>query len=139
MAWINILIFVSIGIVIGSCIARLTMRNNAQQKNLKKELKQSRYELEQYRQKFSDHFTQSAELLDNISRDYTKLYQRMAITSEELIPHLPEQDNPFVKRISELSDMTTGSEENTTQGPPRDYSDQATGLLKDATKTNKGD
>lgn len=83
MAWINTLVFVVIGVVIGFVIARLTMRDNTQQKDLKKELEKSRYELEQYRQELVDHFAQSAELLDNISRDYSKLYQHMANTSAD--------------------------------------------------------
>ncbi|WP_028023113.1 Z-ring associated protein ZapG [Enterovibrio calviensis] len=135
MAWINTLVFVIIGVVIGFIIARLTMRENTQQKDLKKELDKSRYELEQYRQELVDHFAQSAELLDNISRDYSKLYQHMATTSSELMPNLPDQDNPFAKRISKLSEVT--EDNDTAQGPPRDYSDGASGLLKDAEKTSK--
>ncbi|KXF80058.1 Z-ring associated protein ZapG [Enterovibrio coralii] len=134
MAWINTLVFVIIGIVIGFIIARLTMRDNAQQKDLKKELEKSRYELEQYRQELVDHFAQSAELLDNISRDYSKLYQHMASTSAELMPNLPEQDNPFAKRISKISEVT---DESPSQEQPRDYSDGASGLLKNAEETSK--
>ncbi|MDD1782240.1 DUF1043 family protein [Enterovibrio sp. ZSDZ35] len=134
MAWINTLVFVIIGIVIGFIVARLTMRDNAQQKDLKKELEKSRYELEQYRQELVDHFAQSAELLDNISRDYSKLYQHMASTSAELMPNLPEQDNPFAKRISKISEVT---EESNSQEQPRDYSDGASGLLKNAEQTSK--
>lgn len=135
MAWINTLVFVIIGIVIGFIIARLTMRDNSQQKDLKKELEKSRYELEQYRQELVDHFAQSAELLDNISRDYSKLYQHMANTSAELMPNLPEQDNPFAKRISKLSEVT--EEQEPSHEPPRDYSDGASGLLKDQKETSK--
>lgn len=135
MAWINTLVFVIIGIVIGFIIARLTMRENTQQKDLKKELEKSRYELEQYRQELVDHFAQSAELLDNISRDYSKLYQHMANTSAELMPNLPEQDNPFAKRISKLSEVT--EEPEVAQNPPRDYSDGASGLLKSQPETSK--
>ncbi|CZF78331.1 MULTISPECIES: Z-ring associated protein ZapG [Grimontia] len=135
MAWINTLVFVIIGIVIGFIIARLTMRDNSQQKDLKKELEKSRYELEQYRQELVDHFAQSAELLDNISRDYSKLYQHMANTSAELMPNLPEQDNPFAKRISKISEVT--EESSSSQEPPRDYSDGASGLLKDQKETSK--
>ncbi|PKF51423.1 Z-ring associated protein ZapG [Enterovibrio nigricans] len=134
MAWINTLVFVIIGIVVGFIIARLTMRDNAQQKDLKKELEKSRYELEQYRQELVDYFAQSAELLDSISRDYSKLYQHMASTSAELMPNLPEQDNPFAKRISKISEVT---EDSSSQEQPRDYSDGASGLLKNAEQTSK--
>ncbi len=137
MAEINIIAFGALGIVIGFLIGRFMNRDNTQQKDLKKELEKSRYEVEQYRQELVDHFAQSAELLDNISRDYSKLYQHMAATSAELMPNLPEQDNPFAKRISKLSDVTPEAEGDASQEQPRDYSGQATGLLKDAEKTSK--
>ncbi|MCC4799551.1 hypothetical protein BCT30_17095 [Enterovibrio norvegicus] len=137
MAEINIIAFGALGIVIGFLIGRFMNRDNTQQKDLKKELEKSRYEVEQYRQELVDHFAQSAELLDNISRDYSKLYQHMAATSAELMPNLPEQDNPFAKRISKLSDVTPEADSDTSQEQPRDYSGQATGLLKDAEKTSK--
>ncbi|MEZ9522701.1 Z-ring associated protein ZapG [Enterovibrio norvegicus] len=137
MAEINIIAFGALGIVIGFLIGRFMNRDNTQQKDLKKELEKSRYEVEQYRQELVDHFAQSAELLDNISRDYSKLYQHMAATSAELMPNLPEQDNPFAKRISKLSDVTPEADSDTSQEQPRDYSGQATGLFKDAEKTSK--
>lgn len=134
MAWINSLIFVVIGIAIGFFIARLTARNLKQQKDLKKELDKSRYELEQYRQELVDHFAQSAELLDNISRDYSKLYQHMAKTSGELMPNLPDQDNPFANRISQLSEVKEPQDD--AQSPPRDYSEGSSGTLKNESKAS---
>ncbi|OOF12493.1 MULTISPECIES: Z-ring associated protein ZapG [Salinivibrio] len=132
MAWINSLIFLIIGVAVGFLIARMTTRDLKQQKDLKRELEKSRYELEQYRQELVDHFAQSADLLDTISKDYSKLYQHMAKTSSDLMPNLPEQDNPFAKRlgkITEIKEATDGDQ------PPRDYSDTGSGLLKEEGKS----
>ncbi|MPS33399.1 MULTISPECIES: Z-ring associated protein ZapG [unclassified Salinivibrio] len=126
MAWINSLIFLVIGIAVGFFIARMTTRDLKQQKNMKRELEKSRYELEQYRQELVDHFAQSAELLDTLSKDYNKLYQHMAKTSTDLMPNLPDQDNPFAKRLGKITEVKA----ETASEPPRDYSGSASGLLK---------
>lgn len=59
-------------------IARLTTPQYKTQKNLQKELESAKFTLEQQRQELSDHFAQTAEMLDTLGKDYTKLYQHMA-------------------------------------------------------------
>jgi len=61
-----------------------------------------------------------------MARDYRQLYQHMAKSSNNLLPDLPLQDNPFRYRLSE-------SEADNDQLPvemPRDYSEGASGLLR---------
>lgn len=125
MAWINALILVVIGIFIGLLMAWLIMRDNAQHKDLKKALEKSQNELEQYRQELSEHFTQSAHLLDGISRDYNKLYQHMAKTSAELMQHQPEHDNPFAKKLNYLPKPVENPQHKKDQH--RDFSPKASG------------
>ncbi|RXJ71912.1 hypothetical protein CS022_18700 [Veronia nyctiphanis] len=136
MGAINILVYLIIGVVIGFFLARFTSGNASQQKELKKDLEKSQYELAQYRQDLIDHFSQSAEILDNISRDYSKLYQHMANVSADLVPDLPPQDNPFAKKITKISDSK--AKESTPQEQPRDYSEGTSGFLKEngATQTD---
>ena len=128
MAWIYALLLFAAGAIAGAFAARLGNKSLKQQKELKKDLDKSRYELEQYRQELVDHFARSSELLDNIAKDYSKLYEHMAKTSTELMPNLPAQDNPFSRRISTLVPVEEGAE---VQDQPRDYANVATGLLKD--------
>ncbi|MFD2178817.1 Z-ring associated protein ZapG [Veronia pacifica] len=135
MTLINALVFLIIGIVIGFFLSRLTSGNPSQQKELKKDLEKSRYELAQYRQDLVDHFSHSAELLDNISKDYSKLYKHMANVSSEMVPDLPPQDNPFTKKISKIADVSDKEKEH--QEPPRDYSEGSSGLLREAQGENK--
>lgn len=129
MTW-TIIIFLA-GILIGALAVRLTNKSVKQQKTLKKELDKSKYELEQFRQELVDHFARSADLLDNVAKDYSKLYEHMAKTSTELMPNLPAQDNPFAKRITSLEAVKDDAkdEENIDQAP-RDYANGATGLFK---------
>ena len=129
MAWIYALLIFIAGAIVGAFATRLSNKGLKQQKELKKELDKSKYELEQFRQELVDHFAQSSELLDNIAKDYSKLYEHMAKTSTELMPNLPEQDNPFARRISTLEAVKDAKESQDEQ--PRDYANGATGLLKD--------
>lgn len=128
MAWTYSLVFLVVGIGVGILISRLMNPQVKQQKNLQQELDKSKYELEQYRQELVDHFASSASLLDSLAKDYSKLYQHMAKTSSELMPNLPEQDNPFAGRITSLTEVTKSTDDNT---QPKDYANGATGLLKD--------
>ncbi|OAN16551.1 hypothetical protein A3K86_10300 [Photobacterium jeanii] len=128
MAWIYALLIFAAGALIGIFAARLGNKSLKQQKELQKDLDKSKYELEQYRQELVDHFARSAELLDNIAKDYSKLYEHMAKTSTELMPNLPAQDNPFAHRISTLEPVKDTPE---VADQPRDYANGATGLLKD--------
>ncbi len=71
-------------------------------------------------------------MLDALGKDYTKLYQHMAQTSSQLLPNIPEQDNPFVKQLTEpKSENKTIADENI---QPKDYANGATGVLKEQKK-----
>lgn len=129
MDWINALILVASGFLIGLVVTWLMLRDNAQHKDLKKALEKSQNELEQYRQELAEHFSGSADLLDNISRDYSKLYNHMAKSSSDLMPDQLEQDNPFSKRMVQIAKLT--SQTTNPQKQPLDYSDTPSGLLRE--------
>ncbi|PSW18480.1 DUF1043 domain-containing protein [Photobacterium sanctipauli] len=129
MTWFYALLIFIAGAAIGAFAARLGNKSLKQQKELQKDLDKSKYELEQFRQELVDHFAQSSELLENIAKDYSKLYDHMSKTSTELMPNLPEQDNPFSPRVSKLTAVKEVADD--VQGQPRDYANGATGLLKD--------
>ena len=63
--------------------------------------RKNKAELEEYRKELVSHFARSAELLDNMAKDYRQLYQHMAKSSSELMPELSAQDNPFSYRLTE--------------------------------------
>lgn len=135
MDWINALILVVSGFFIGLLVAWFMLRDNAQHKDLKKALEKSQNELEQYRQELAEHFAGSADLLDNISRDYSKLYSHMAKSSSDLMPNQPEQDNPFSNRMIQIPKLAAEPQDIPKQ--PLDYSDSPSGLLKDNKSTRQ--
>lgn len=130
MPWIYAIVGLLVGAILGIVISRLTTPQYKKQKVMQKELDSAKFALEQQRQELADHFAQSAEMLDTLGKDYTKLYQHMAKTSSELLPNTPEQENPFVKTIAQHSDEKESSQEE----QPKDYAQGATGLFKDAEK-----
>ncbi len=101
MSWIFGVTGLLIGAALGAIIARVTAPQHKQQQ-MQKELDSAKLELEQQRQELTEHFSKTAELMDTLGKDYTKLFQHMANTSVELLPNLPDQDQPFVKKIAHI-------------------------------------
>ncbi|MFC5078686.1 Inner membrane protein YhcB [Vibrio thalassae] len=132
MPWIYAIVGLLVGAILGIVISRLTTPQYKKQKTIQKDLESAKFALEQQRQELSDHFAQTAEMLDTLGKDYTKLYQHMAKTSSELLPNLPEQDNPFVKKIAEHN--VDIPHNDSTDEPPKDYVSGATGLLREEKK-----
>lgn len=128
MPWIYAIVGLLVGLIVGVIISRLTTPQYKAQKSLQKDLDSAKYALEQQRQELADHFAQTAEMLDTLGKDYTKLYQHMSKTSTELLPNVPEQDNPFVKQIAQQKTEQVADE--SAEQPPKDYALGATGLFK---------
>lgn len=137
MPWIYAIVGLLVGTLLGVIISRLTTPDYKKQKSVQKELDTAKFELEQQKQDLADHFAQTAEMLDSLGREYTKLYQHMTKTSSELLPNIPDQDNPFVKKVTDQSKseavIEAGSDESIDQAP-KDYASGATGLLKEQKK-----
>lgn len=74
MTWEYALIGLVVGVVIGAVAMRFGNRKLRQQQVLQNELEKSKTDLEEYRQELVGHFARSAELLDNMARDYRQLY-----------------------------------------------------------------
>ncbi|CCG85669.1 Z-ring associated protein ZapG [Erwinia piriflorinigrans] len=126
MTWEYALIGLVVGVIIGAVAMRFGNRKLREQHSLQYELEKSKAELADYHQELSNHFAHSAELLDNMARDYRQLYQHMAKGSNDLLPNLPGEKNPFAYQLTE-------SEADNDQVPvqmPRDYPDSASGLLR---------
>ncbi|AXF78260.1 DUF1043 family protein [Erwinia tracheiphila] len=126
MTWEYALIGLAVGLVIGAVAMRFGNRKLREQRSLQYELEKTKAELADYREELTSHFAQSAELLDNMARDYRQLYQHMAKGSNDLLPNFPGEKNPFAWQLTE-------SEADNNQAPiqmPRDYPDSASGLLR---------
>ncbi|MGY0160117.1 Z-ring associated protein ZapG [Edwardsiella tarda] len=125
MTWEYALIGLVVGLIIGALAMRFGNRKLRQQQALQDELEKSKTDLDQYRQELVNHFARSAELLDNLAKDYRQLYQHMATSSNNLLPDMPAHDNPFRYRLTEAD-----NDQAPVEIPPRDYSEGASGLLR---------
>ncbi|KHT49075.1 Z-ring associated protein ZapG [Vibrio sinaloensis] len=137
MPWIYALVGLLVGTLLGVIVSRLTTPGYKKQKSTQKELETAKFELEQQKQDLADHFAQTADMLDSLGKEYTKLYQHMTNTSSELLPNIPVQDNPFNKKVAEQSKPELVVNEETDESPneaPKDYASGATGLLKEEKK-----
>ncbi|MBS9425893.1 MULTISPECIES: Z-ring associated protein ZapG [Photorhabdus] len=134
MTWEYALIGLVVGFVIGALVMRFGNTKLRQQKALQTELENNKSELEEYRKELVGHFARSAELLDNMARDYRQLYQHMAKSSHELMPNMPVQDNPFNYRLTESE---ADNDQAPVKMPPKDYSDGASGLFRPMNEKNQ--
>ncbi|MFA0413620.1 Z-ring associated protein ZapG [Vibrio renipiscarius] len=136
MPWIYALAGLLAGTVLGFGISRLTTPGYKKQKSLNKDLETAKFQLEQQKQELSDHFAQSAEMLDSLGKEYTRLYQHMAKTSSELLPNMPEQDNPFAQKVASHNNTTQEAQKtaDSVDEAPKDYASGATGLLREQKK-----
>ncbi|KAA1192262.1 Z-ring associated protein ZapG [Photorhabdus heterorhabditis] len=134
MTWEYALIGLVVGFVIGALVMRFGNTKLRQQEALQTELENNKSELEEYRKELVGHFAHSAELLDNMARDYRQLYQHMVKSSHELMPNMPVQENPFSYRLTESE---ADNDQAPVKMPPRDYSDGASGLFRPINDKNQ--
>ena len=88
MVWVYALIGLVVGLIIGALAMRYGNKTMRQQDAIKAELDTKKEELDTYRNELVSHFARSAELLDNMAKDYRQLYQHMAKSSNELMPDI---------------------------------------------------
>ena len=87
------------GGIIGFVIYHMTLGKklaNTQQQ----ELDQNKAELEQYKSKVNNHFTNSAELMEQVASSYQALYSHMASQSQSLLSGEDESPFPMLKTPS---------------------------------------
>ncbi|BAO00314.1 hypothetical protein HHS_03440 [Candidatus Pantoea carbekii] len=123
MTWQYSLIGLIIGIIIGVILMRFSNKKLRKLRVIKDELEQSRQELLSYREALVKHFSHSAELADNMIREYRKFYQHMKKSCNELLPNLPEDKKFFAHQLPEMNNNN-----QTTIQIPRDYSEHSSSL-----------
>lgn len=114
------------GLIIGVLIMRFGSSKLRNQQSLQEELEKNKAELEQYKQGLMSHFERSAQLLENVADDYRQLCQHMAESSTALLPEITQQLNSLNFLPSEHEKKALPP----TEEPPRDYSNNASGLLR---------
>ncbi|MFM2482949.1 YhcB family protein [Celerinatantimonas sp. YJH-8] len=139
MSIINSLILIAIGLIFGVIIGRLLTRSrHPETSQLQTELQQSREELALYRQQVSEHFQNSAQLLESLALQYQKVYDHMAQQSELLMDNSIEKPELFKQHLQVVPPEVPQIEEDHDAGstPPKDYSCSSSGLLNNQTSSS---
>ncbi|MDD0823034.1 YhcB family protein [Mannheimia sp. AT1] len=123
--WAAICAALIIGIIIGSTLVRAFHSGVKKQHELEAELKETKTQVDEQKQKLEQHFEQSAQLLSTLATDYKKLYAHLAQSSEQLLPEATKNIELF-----QQAQLSVQSEEKTEEDQPRDYSEGSSGLLK---------
>ncbi len=129
MSAISSMIFLLIGVAIGFFLSRMTAKPATNDANMKQELEQNKAELESYKEQVQAHFSKSAQLLEDMAKQYQGIYEHMASQSKSLISDDVAQPQLFAdyQQQLELEEETDSSD-----AQPKDYSNQPSGLFTEA-------
>ncbi|MWN89726.1 DUF1043 family protein [Gilliamella sp. Pra-s65] len=122
---IYLIIGLAIGFVVGFIFTSIISPKARKYAKVKQELEQTKDELVAQKQMIAKHFSHSAEILDNMAKDFRRLYQHMAENSSQFV------DNDSIQSLDfdSSSDLKLdGTDEITLGKQPRDYSDNPSNL-----------
>lgn len=122
-------IYLVIGLIIGFVVAYIVISiispNSRKYAKVKQELEQAREELNTQKQMIAKHFSHSAEILDNMAKDFRRLYQHMAENSNQFLA------GEEISAIDlNIDNNQNNNNEITLNKQPKDYSDNPSGLFK---------
>ncbi|XKM13855.1 DUF1043 family protein [Orbaceae bacterium ac157xtp] len=130
-----------IGIIIGVIFTNAMSSKARKYKQAQQELDKAKQELAAQKQLIVKHFSHSAEILDNMAKEFRRLYQHMAENSSSLLTQ--EEINDTLKNTPKITldtnafntgalnaDKVKNDEPALETAPPKDYSGNPSGLLK---------
>ncbi|MCX8583966.1 MULTISPECIES: YhcB family protein [unclassified Gilliamella] len=121
-----IIIGLIIGFIVGIIFINFVSQKGRKYAKVKRELEQAQEELASQKQMMVKHFSHSAEILDNMAKDFRRLYQHIAETSGQFVT---SDDMPMIDLEAVNNDISVKNE-LTLEKQPKDYSDNPSGLFK---------
>lgn len=121
-----IIIGLIIGFIVGIIFINFVSQKGRKYAKVKRELEQAQEELASQKQMMVKHFSHSAEILDNMAKDFRRLYQHIAETSGQFVT---SDDMPMIDLEAVNNDINVKNE-LTLEKQPKDYSDNPSGLFK---------
>ncbi|KES16285.1 hypothetical protein GASC598P17_010290 [Gilliamella apis SCGC AB-598-P17] len=125
----NMMTYIVIGLVIGFILGMIFMNfiSPKGRKYIKaqRELEQTQEELASQKQMMVKHFSHSAEILDNMAKEFRRLYQHIAESSGQFVNN---ENRPIID-LESNNDISI-KQELTLVKQPKDYSDNPSGLFK---------
>lgn len=121
-----IIIGLIIGFIVGIIFINFVSQKGRKYAKIKRELEQAQEELASQKKMMVKHFSHSAEILDNMAKDFRRLYQHIAETSGQFVT---SDDMPMIDLEAVNNDISVKNE-LTLEKQPKDYSDNPSGLFK---------
>lgn len=125
-----------LGIIIGIIFTNIMSPKSRKYNQVKRDLDETKQELVNQKQMIVKHFSHSAEILDNMAKEFRRLYQHMAensshlISPEDIDKTLNVTSTMHLNDDSEISINISDKDPITDAEPPKDYSGNPSGLLK---------
>jgi len=121
MPYIEILMSLIVGLVLGFAIAKLTNTKD-QTGKFKGKLLAKEAEIKQYKHDVNEHFISTEALLMKLSDSYVEMQQHLANNAKHLLDNVAIKDIPFQsKEVQDPAELI--------EGQPKDYSNTSSGLL----------
>ncbi|WP_392560957.1 DUF1043 family protein [Orbus sturtevantii] len=119
-----------LGAIIGIIITNVFSSKARKYEQMKRELEVTKQELATQKQMIIKHFSHSAEILDNMAKEFRRLYQHMADNSNNLVSQEDLNTLNLTPTMNINTDKTVLESKIQGSTPPKDYSNNPSGLLK---------
>lgn len=91
--WLFVAIALVAGVVLGAILHKMLSASTGDVDKLRAELERARSEMESYKASVNRHFSKTADLVDELTQDYAKVYQHLAEGAQTL------SDSPEYTRL----------------------------------------
>jgi uncharacterized protein len=133
------------GLIVGAAVARFLTLRQLDQHKLKIELEKSQTQLVQYRQDVSTHLETTNQLMAQMQDNYARIARHIADSKMQLVErptesvrqdinYLSGDTAAYIRQSLNQIDEKRRVYSNTEQ-QPRDYSGEASGLIKDRSRS----
>ena len=134
------LVWLVVGIIVGGVTTRLISIRQFGQSKLQQELDESKKQLSQYRQDVSEHLDTTHQLMSQLQDNYAKIARHVQQSKMQLVeqPVNPRDEINFFsadthrqikQSLHQLDERRR--QHSVTEQQPRDYSGEASGLIKE--------
>ena len=122
---IYLVIGLVIGFVLGIILTNIFSSKGRKFAQVKRQLEETEEQLKVQKQTIVKYFSHSAEILDNMAKEFRRLYQHMAESSGKFTS---EKDMPVM--ALDANNDNSIKKQFTLKKQPKDYSDDPSGLFK---------
>ena len=144
MDWtISIVTFI-IGALLGYFICKIQSNSGQPSEAQEAKNQQLQTELDQYKQDVEQHFSSSADLLNKMAQDYSKIYQHMAQSQQTLLPDSEPSIAPlFLEETKEKLEHESivqnelAEEEPPQAAQPNDYVQGSHGIINQPNRSSQ--